>query len=279
MKKILLTTTALTILSGAAYAEMGVSGDARFGVTTSGGVSTVDYRTRVFFKGAGETDGGLTFGAKTGLRLDDGAVSASARVIAPSLYLGNGTMTLRIGNTNGAISTASGIWNTPGVGYSGMSFGGVLFLTNSSSSTAGAGANNVAVDFSLGTTNISLSQTNGGDVEIAASMKAGSATIGVGYDNGATTTGGTYLTAAFDAGGANIAVAYVKPTTGAASWSLGGSSAMGSGSAKAFIANIAGTSSYGIGYGASLGGGASWGVGFESIAGVTRMEAGMNFGF
>jgi len=279
MKKVLLTTTALTLLAGAAAAEMGVSGDGRVGVNSTGGTTTVDYRYRVYFKGSGETDGGLTFGAKTGIRLDDPAVLTG--IFGASLWVSNGTMTLRVGNTGGAVTSTSGIWSVPTVGYSGMSFGGQLWTGISSSTTTGAGPNNVALDFTLGSANVTLSQTIAGNAEFAANFKLGSATVGIGYDNGTTaTTGGTVVTAAFDAGSATIAAAYRMPAAGgAAEWALGASTAMGAGSLKGYASNRGATNNYGIGYGASLGGGASWAVGFQSIGGTTRVEAGLNFGF
>jgi len=281
MKKVLLTTTALTMMAGAVSAAVAVSGDGRFGVSQTGGVTTVDYRYRVYFKASGETDGGLTFGAKTGLRGDDGVVT---RGFGVSLWMSNGTATMRIGNTNGAISTASGVWAIPTVGYTGMSFSGIMGgagASNSTSSSGGLGPNNVAIDFALGSATVSLSNTIAGNTEIAANFKVGSATIGVGYDNGATAaTGGTYVTAAFDAGSAKIGIAYLSPAAGGANhWAIGGSTAIGSGTVAVYSSNKAGVSNYGIGYEQSLGGGAKAAIGYESVGGTATVEAGITFGF
>jgi outer membrane protein OmpU len=277
MKNILLTTTALTMLAGAAAAELSVGGDGRMGVSSTGGTTSIDYRYRVKFNASGETDGGLTFGANAGLRWDDaGALTAAW---GPSLHMGNGTMTLRVGNTAGGIEAASGIWGSTNVGYSGMSFGGVLFMTNTSSTTTGAGANQVAVDFALGSANVTVSGGNGNDTEVGVNFAAGAANVGIGYDAGAGATGGVYVTAGFDAGSANINVAYVSPSTGTASWSLGASMGVGAGTMKAYVANKAGASNYGLGYSQSLGGGATLGLGFENMGGTTTAEAGVSFGF
>jgi outer membrane protein OmpU len=280
MKKILLTTTALTMLAGAAVAEINVTGDGRMGINSTGGVSTVEYRYRVHFNASGETDGGLSFGAKAGLR---GPVAGATVVYGASVFMSNGPMTLRVGNTGGAVASTSGIWGGKTVGYTGMDFKGVLVslavTAHTSSSTTGNGPNIVAVDFALGSANVSISGGAGLDTEIAANFNAGSATIGIGHDTGATTTGGTTVTVGFDAGSADIHAIYFQDTAGTASWSLGATMGVGAGSITAYVASADGTPNYGIGYGQSLGGGASLGIGMNSIDGTTTVEAGVSFGF
>jgi outer membrane protein OmpU len=278
MKKILLTTTALTMLAGAAVAQVSVSGDGRMGVTSTGGTTAVEYRYRVHFKASGETDGGLTFGAKAGLRWDESEPQGTVAYGA-SVWMGNGTMTVRVGNTDGAISSAAGIWGGTTVGFSGMSFGGILFTANTSSSSNSTGPNIVAVDFSLGSANVTISGGSGLDTEIAANFSAGAANVGIGYDTGAAATGGTTLTVGFDAGSANINVGYFRDAAGTSSWSLGVSAGVGAGTVKAYYANRAGSTNYGLGYKQSLGGGAALGVGYESMGGTSTVEAGVSFGF
>jgi len=337
MKKILLTTTALTMLAGAATAGVSVTADGRMGVVNSGAVAAtlasagwaaandaviaqqvvinnavsaaaiaaaelamvplaaalaaetaagagsaaatrVEYRYRVHFNASGETDGGLTFGAKAGLRWDESEAQGTV-AYGSSVWMGNGTMTVRVGNTAGAIEAASGIWGSTNVGFSGMSFGGILFMANTSSSTGGTGPNQVALDFSMGSANITVSGAAGANTEIAANFAAGAAKIGIGYDNGTAATGGTTVTVGFDAGSANVNVAYFQPAAGTSSWSLGASMGVGAGTAKAYVANKAGTQNFGVGYNQSLGGGATLGLGYESMGGVASMEAGVSFKF
>jgi len=289
MKKVLLTTSALTLLAGAAAAQVSVGGDARMGISSTGGTTTVDYRYRIKFNASGETDGGLTFGAASGIRIDDTDVTAftspvtagSSLIWAPRVWVGTGAFTLNVGNAAGAIESTSGIWGSPTVGYTGMGFGGVLFMTNQSSTSNGMGTNAVALTFALGNANVALSTGIAGarNTEAAVSFSLGNANVGIGYDTGAGATGGTYLTAGFDAGGAKIAVAYVSPNTGTASWSLGATMEVGAGSIKGYVANKAGTSNFGIGYSQGLGGGASASVGVESIGGTVTTEAGLGFKF
>jgi outer membrane protein OmpU len=277
MKKILLTTTALTMLAGAAVAEISTTGDARMGVTSTGGATSVTHRYRVHFNASGETDGGLTFGAKAGIRWDQ---ASTTNIYSSSAFIGNGAMTVRVGNTGGAITSAAGIWGASTLGFTGMSANAAgLTWAHQTTSTGGAGINIVAVDFALGGANMTLSTEVGGDSEIAANFSAGAATIGIGFDTGAAADGGTTLTVGYDAGSANLHVNYFQDAAGATSYSLSASMGVGAGTVKAYIASIGGAASHGLSYSQSLGGGASLGLGYEDQAGTASMEAGVSFGF
>jgi hypothetical protein len=269
--------TAATALATATATQAALAGGAVAGAAAA---TAVEYRFRVHFTGTLETDSGLTAGAKAGLRWDEGESQATVAYGAQA-WLGNGTMTVRVGNTGGAIASASGIWSQNTVGFSGMSFGAVgLTWAHTSSSSSGTGPNIVAVDFALGSANVSLSGSQTGDSEIAANFSAGAATIGIGYDTGATTTGGSTLTVGFDAGSANVHANYFQDASGLASWSLGVSMGVGAGTVKGYVASVSGLSSHGIGYSQSLGGGASMGFGYEKAGnGVSTVEAGVSFGF
>lgn len=296
MKKVLLTTSALTLLAGAAAAEVSVGGDGRMGVmfNATAGTNTIDYRYRVKFNASGETDGGLTFGASTGIRLDDSDSTLAAGntyrapgaqlIWGPKVYIGNGTVTVSVGNTAGAIESHSGIWNGIYVGYSGMNFAGILFVTNNSSTTQGVGNPQAHVAFSLGNVNIAASMpintSTLTDTEVAANFSLGAGSIGVGYDTGNNSgTSAAYITASFDLGSANVFAGYVAPSAGSNAWQLGASTSVGAGTAKGYVASIAGTTRWGLGYNQSLGGGASLGVGIESNGTSTFAEAGVGFKF
>ena len=73
MKNFLLATTILVASAGFAVAEITLSGDARMGIVDNGGVDGAVFssRARVSFNMAGETDGGLAFGAS--FRADNAA--------------------------------------------------------------------------------------------------------------------------------------------------------------------------------------------------------------
>jgi outer membrane protein OmpU len=283
MKKVLLATSALTLLAGAAAAEMSVGGNARIGVINTGAATVADYRFRVKFSGSGETDGGLTFGASAGIRWDDPA--ALTGLWGAEVHVSNGMFTLRAGNTAGAIENASGIWNLPIVGYAAQ-FGSMFAQSalggfNTSSTTVGAGASQIAVDFALGAANISMSTGSVAgtvDTEIAANFSMGSVNLGIGFDQGNVSgTSATYVTAGFAVGAANITAAYVTSAVGGNHWALGAQTALGSGTGKVWIGD---TNQWGIGYSQSLGGGAALGVGVgRTAAGVQQWEAGINFNF
>ncbi len=63
MKKILLATSALVMVAGAASAEVALSGSARMGLIHDGEDTYLTSRVRVVFTMSGETDTGLSFGA------------------------------------------------------------------------------------------------------------------------------------------------------------------------------------------------------------------------
>ncbi|MFQ5439155.1 MAG: porin, partial [Paracoccaceae bacterium] len=79
MKKVLLTTSALTLLAGAAAAGVSLSGYGRIGVTYNGGtgVSATYSRFRLNITGTTQTDGGLTFGAWVRINSTQTTLSAS----------------------------------------------------------------------------------------------------------------------------------------------------------------------------------------------------------
>ncbi|TKD18141.1 porin [Rhodobacter capsulatus] len=63
MKKLLIASTALVMVAGAAAAEVKLSGDARMGATYNGEDWNFSSRARVIFTLSGTTDSGLEFGA------------------------------------------------------------------------------------------------------------------------------------------------------------------------------------------------------------------------
>lgn len=73
MKKILLATTALAATSGVAAADMAVTGFAEIGIFGGSGIESQLFTdVDVFFRGTGETDGGLAFGMAVDLdEVDD----------------------------------------------------------------------------------------------------------------------------------------------------------------------------------------------------------------
>lgn len=311
MKKILLTTTALTMLAGAAAADVNVGVTARMGVISDSAGSQTEHRMRVNITGSLETDGGLTAGVwmrmQTGIARDGWLSAGGANptiatgMSGSAVWISNGTMTLAVGNTTGAIGQAAGIYAVGGCGFSAspsyqqycanvLGQGNATFTANSS---GGGGPNVVRLDFALGSANVSVSGGNGNNSEVAIGFSLGSASIGVGYDNGVGAAGGSYVTATMDAGSATIGLAYARTNDAVTHWMVKASTAVGAGSVSAFVANDQGMNRYGINYAQSLGGGATAMVAVtnQSVAGAagpigpgvaplgTTVTAGITFGF
>jgi len=226
MKKILLTTSALTLLAGAAAADVSVGGYSRIGISNSTApVSTTDatkvgthtyLRNQITFSGSATTDGGLTLGTWTRYRHSAGSskFTGTGAFAAPRISISNGAMTLTAGNAGGAINANSGMWGCGTVMWGCADVVGGWDWASTSST--GAGPNVVRLDMSLGGASVSVSGGNDNDTEASVSMSLGGGSVGVGYDAG-------HATAAVAARVAVLAVAAVdevitsgKVTTAAA---------------------------------------------------------------
>ncbi len=111
MKKVLFASTALVAFSGAAVADVALSGRAEMGIFDSDAVAGVQFFTDidVTFTMSGETDNGLTFGAS--VDLDEGGSGAAA--VADNTDDGGATIfisgsfgTVTMGDTDGALDWA-----------------------------------------------------------------------------------------------------------------------------------------------------------------------------
>lgn len=283
MKKILLATSALTMIAGAAAADMSLSGNGRMGVVSTGGTTGAEYRFQVYFNGSTTTDSGITFGGYSRYRTggNNGAAYNAGGVISGGrVWVSNGTLTLTLGNQDGSVSDMTGYWGC-GTGYRGAVCGDVVdgFVSGGFSSTGGQGANVAKVQASFG--NVSLSMSDGTaagyDTEISANFSAGSVNIGVAYDSGTTTSGGTSIGVTGSAGAIGYRVNYGTYGTNT-NWVLAGTYGMGAGSLYAYAAKIAGSSNYGLSYKHDLGG-ATAAIGYNSIGGTSTTEAGLSFSF
>ncbi|MBL9050855.1 MAG: porin, partial [Tabrizicola sp.] len=118
MKKILLATSALVMVAGAAAAEVTVSGSARMGILDDfGAVGAVfSSRARVNFDMSGESDTGFSFGAS--FRADN-ADEANDDGTAGSVWVSGAFGKLSMGDVDGAATAAVG--QVDGVGYTGLS--------------------------------------------------------------------------------------------------------------------------------------------------------------
>lgn len=287
MKKVLLTTTALSLLAGAAAADVSFSGLARFGVISTGGTVTTQNRMRLNVVGSTEADNGLSFGAMFRMQATNTSAAATAAMGAsgPNVWVSNGTMTLTMGNTGGAIASAANIWGC-GVGFGGHACNDMAdnsFTNHTTFASSGAGPNIVRLNFALGSANIAVSggHTAAGAVannEIAANFAVGGATIGIGYEAAAVSPT-TFLNLGFDAGSATLGLRYASGG-GSNGYIAHMTYGIGSGSLYVYAGNnLAGVAQAGLSYSMALGGGVTAAVAVYSAGGVMNASAGANFNF
>lgn len=116
MKKILLATSAVALMAGAAAAEITTTGSARMGITylDDGAATKTQFssRIRIVFTASGETDTGLSFGAS--VRNDQSGVGG-AKNGDSTVYISGGFGKLTMGDVSGAADSLVG--QTSGVGY------------------------------------------------------------------------------------------------------------------------------------------------------------------
>lgn len=118
MKKVLLATSALAMMAGAASAEIALSGSARMGLiyADDGATTTTKFssRVRIVFTASGETDTGLSFGAS--MRADQNGGNSDGTANGDSTVFISGAFgKLTMGDVSGAADALVG--QTSGVGY------------------------------------------------------------------------------------------------------------------------------------------------------------------
>ena len=181
MKKILLTTSALTLLAGAAAADVNLSGYGRIGISTTGGASSQYTRMNLDFSGSSTTDGGVTLTAKTRYRTTG---SATGLFSGPQASISNGAMSLTVGNAAGAVAQTAGVWGCGTVMWGCHDLTDDGWASNwATRSSGGAGPDVIRLDMALGGASVSVSGGNGNDAELAVSMPMGAGSVGIGYDN------------------------------------------------------------------------------------------------
>jgi outer membrane protein OmpU len=127
MKKVLLATSALAMMAGAASAEIALSGSARMGLVydgsldAGGGETYFSSRVRIVFTASGETDTGLSFGASMradqqgGNNNDDPADKDGDSNGDSTVFISGAFGKLTMGDVGGAADALVG--QVSGVGY------------------------------------------------------------------------------------------------------------------------------------------------------------------
>lgn len=122
MKKILLATSALVMVAGAASAEVAISGSARMGMihldTGTDSSTLFSSRVRIVFTASGETDTGLSFGASVRQDQDDTVSVGVLNGVANgenTVFISGAFGKLTMGDVGGAADALVG--QVSGVGY------------------------------------------------------------------------------------------------------------------------------------------------------------------
>ena len=278
MKKVLLTTSALTLLAGAASA-VDIGGYARIGISNAGGATTNYLRNQITFTGSASTDGGLTMSTWTRYRHSaaSSVFSGTGSLAAPRISVSNGAMTLTAGNAGGAINANSGMWGC------GAAMWGCADVVGSwdwaSTSSTGAGPNVVRLDMALGGASVSVSGGNGNDTEASLSVPMGGGSVGIGFDQNSAANQTISVNWSGTMAGMSAGVR-TSQSGGSTGYIANVSAPMAAGSVYVFAGKtLAGANNYGLRYNQSLGGGASMQAGMTSSAGTTTVGAGVAFGF
>ncbi|RZO34191.1 MAG: hypothetical protein EVA85_08400 [Rhodobacteraceae bacterium] len=278
MKKVLLTTSALTLLAGAASA-VDIGGYARIGISNAGGSTTNYLRNQITFTGSASTDGGLTMSTWTRYRHSAAAsvFSGTGSLAAPRISVSNGAMTLTAGNAGGAINANSGMWGC------GAAMWGCADVVGSwdwaSTSSTGAGPNVVRLDMALGGASVSVSGGNGNDTEASLSVPMGGGSVGIGFDQNSAANQTISVNWSGTMAGMSAGLR-TSQSGGSTGYIANVSAPMAAGSVYVFAGKtLAGANNYGLRYNQSLGGGASMQAGMTSAGGTTTVGAGVAFGF
>ena len=278
MKKVLLTTSALTLLAGAASA-VDIGGYARIGISNAGGATTNYLRNQITFTGSASTDGGLTMSTWTRYRHSAAAsvFSGTGSLAAPRISVSNGAMTLTAGNAGGAINANSGMWGC------GAAMWGCADVVGSwdwaSTSSTGAGPNVVRLDMALGGASVSVSGGNGNDTEASLSVPMGGGSVGIGFDQNSAANQTISVNWSGTMAGMSAGLR-TSQSGGSTGYIANVSAPMAAGSVYVFAGKtLGGANNYGLRYNQSLGGGASMQAGVTSAGGTTTVGAGVAFGF
>lgn len=300
MKKVLLASTALVAMSGAAFAEVSLSGYAEIGVVDMDGPNGVEFHhdLDVKFSLSGETDNGLTFGATIDLDEvgDDttcpgiGANPANTSCIEEhSVFVSGSFGTVTMGDTDGAFDwalsevgslTAIADDHTSHAGYSGNSgldgmndgqvlrydhaLGDIAFALSAELDDSGGGSGDVV----------------GVGVKWSGDMGGTSIGVGVGYqENSTTNVAGISLSAGF--GDVSVVLNYSNWDTAPDHTAIGATYSMGALSLHANYGEFdGGTDGFGLAANYDLGGGAVAMFGYgDSSTGTQTWSAGLGLSF
>lgn len=218
MRKLLAATTALAVVGGVAFAQIMISGDAKFGIDytsepeENNSKHAFKHEMGIDFVGSGTTDGGLTFGGKAGFDTNDKDTNEG------TVFISGAFGTITFGDNDSADKLSGGIAD---VGLNGVGVDDVV------EDIHGTTANQFRYDQSFGSISLAISAGTGngvggvansytvdsqgrrifddqglpipdfGNLEvkknsyaIGMSFRASGATVGIGYDSKETISAG-----------------------------------------------------------------------------------------
>ncbi len=267
MKKVLLTSSMLALMAGAAHAEVTIGGDTRLGVTynegNTGRKTDIEQRTNFNIDGSTSTDGGLTVGARVRIRSNETDVSGSPQTdntSGASVYVASDSFRLTVGNVADALDSLPNLYDGA-VGLTGLGF-----LSAVTSGAAGFQSNNsgqdgVRLDASFGGADLAVAFTDSDnsittDDAISASIAYtfGDWVVAVGHED---TNGVGVTTATLGGSFGNFGIdAVVSDNNGTTAMSLSANTSLDSGlGLSAFAADNGGANTaFGIGFTYGLGG-------------------------
>ncbi len=282
-------------MAGVANAEMSMAGYATMGAQNNAGDTTIVNRLQFNIDASTETTSGITFGARTRVRLDSN--DADNGFSGARVYMSTNGFTLAMGNINGAIWSIPGAWASE-VGLTGLNYAGAVFNTVANPawvdtdgfSSQGQGTNGIEVLYSGGGFSVHLSYSedtlSGGAATDRRVAAYGSYTMGDWTATVATHQSDdddedkTIVVVDGKVGdyGVNIAAA---DNNGETKIALTGSATFGATSVTAYVADEEEGAELAMGLGVSydLGGAAVVAAYEKDTAGDAIAEAGLSFSF
>jgi outer membrane protein OmpU len=300
MKKLLLATSALTLMAGAATAEnhIALSGSARMGLVYDGtldggsGQTFFSSRVRIVFTASGETDSGLSFGAS--MRADqqggnnndagddkDGDSNGDSTVFISGAF-GKLTMGDVGGAADALVGQVSGVGYGPNDSLQEIDFVGttktaVYYEYSTGAFTFGLGAGQLY--------NVDLDTDTGNELNIGVKYATDAFSVALGYET-SDAVDALHLGASATFGGATLAARVTdRDDQSDVQWATSIDYAIDATTVTAFYTDFgdSDTQHYGIGASYDLGGGASVAGGIvqqDAPAGDnTFADVGLKFSF
>jgi outer membrane protein OmpU len=291
MKNVLFATTALVATAGVAAADVSFSGYGRFGIqyTDNGTTDSTDVtsRLRLQIDVSAESDGGVTFGARTRFQTSEG--SAGTGMNGVRFFARSGGLEVGVGNIFGALEFMPGMYPID-LGLTGLAYEYTAYAFNADAYSSGgngaSGSNGVEVLYSAGDLSVHVSASDTSDriaAHVAYTWNGWTFALGAqDSDNAADTEFAASVGGSF--GPVDVTLAYADNGTQGDHIVLTGRVDVGAATnIEAYIADADkfADTSFGIDFNHDLGGGTSLRGGIASLGNNDAMRAdlGVRFNF